>query len=207
MLKVKGEVIEVERKDNSLTTIVQGIKKGKLAPFGATTGSNGTYRIDYPEISHHLFITVNIFNSKICNYQNIHIDVRDISLGTNGWTKVTTPRVNQLKRKLINQLVDIENNKGEWHLVDEISMVDVVKPIRKPLCSEIFAPPQQFNTVIDYLKFRFNSRREYRDFLLSQCRKGDFKKQKEIYQIFSYKDEILDKPIGAKATEADYNNN
>jgi len=204
MLKIKGKVIEVENKLNILTTVVHGIKKGKPEPFGATAGSNGTYRIGYPETSHSLLITVNIFNIKTCNYQKIYIDVRKLLLDTNGWTKVTKQRVNQLKEKLLNQFVDIENNKGEWHLVDEKTMVNIVKPIRIPQYSEIFAPPEQFNTVIDYLKFRFKSCREYRDFLLSQCRIGDFKKQKEIYESFPYKEEYLDKPIGTKATDQDY---
>ena len=204
MIKIKGEVIKVEKKDISISTIVQGIKQGSPIPFGATAGSRGTFRIGYPSISQHLFITVSIFNSNSCENQKVNIDVRESARNTNGWTNITESRVTQLRDKLINKYVDIENRKGEWALVDETMIVNIGMPNRTPVYSEVFAPPQQFDTVIDYLKFRFISLKQYRDFLLSNCKKEDYRAQHAIFQSFPYKDEFLNKPIGTQVTDSDY---
>ncbi|MCL2211114.1 MAG: hypothetical protein FWB95_04260 [Treponema sp.] len=207
MLKIKGEVIKVEKEDISVSTIVQGIKQGNPEPFGATAGSCGTYRIGYPTVSRHLFITISIFNSNSCEHQHIKIDVRESACNINGWKNLTESRVAQLRDKLIKKYVDVENNKEEWNFVDEKMIVNIKMPDRTPLYSEVFAPPQQFNTIIDYLKFRFTSIREYRDFFLTRCKKYDFERQQKIYQSFPFNDDYLNKPIGSEPVDSDYNEN
>lgn len=206
MIKIKGKVNKVEKKNFSHSYIAQGYKKGETEPLGATAGSNGTFRIGYPEVSYHVIVTVEIFNSQLCKHHNIDIDIRNALIESNDWIKMTKNRVNLICDRLLGEFVDIENCKGEWRFVDELNLANISEQLRQPNYMEIFAPPHTFNSMSDYLKFRFKTNREYRDFLISKCRNNNFREYDTISKLFPYTDEYLDKPLGTEITDSDYSN-
>lgn len=105
---VKYDVFELIR-------TVSGIKKGMSAPLGATGGSNGTYRIGYPEVGREL----NIYFRRVDDIGWGRIDVRDLVLSLNDRSKITESFVKMLRDNLINSMIRVSSNGNSWLLLDE----------------------------------------------------------------------------------------
>ena len=83
-------------------------------PFGATSGENGTYRLDYPEILREL----NIHFRRTDNIGWGTIDVRELVLDINDRSKITEKLIETLKNKIVGKTIQIVSNKKDWKLVD-----------------------------------------------------------------------------------------
>ena len=103
----------------SLTRIVQGIKKGNSAPFGSTAGSNGTYRIDYPDTTREL----NLSFKKMNDIGWGKIDVRSLVLSLNNRKKITNSFVEKLRGKLIGKEVEVFAIHNQWNLRDNSILI------------------------------------------------------------------------------------
>ena len=115
-IEFQAKIVDFKYDTNSLTRIVSGISKGESAPFGATAGGNGTYRIGYPEVLREL----NIYFRKIYDIGWGTIDVRDLVLIINDRSKITDSLVNTFKNMLIGKEVTILQDGRNWALKDEI---------------------------------------------------------------------------------------
>jgi hypothetical protein len=107
-------VIDLKYDTDSLTKIMSGITKDKSAPLGATAGSNGTYRIGYPEVSREL----NIYFRRIDEIGWGTIDVRELVLTLNDRTKITDSLVFALKNQLMEVNLTIIQELNKWTLKD-----------------------------------------------------------------------------------------
>ncbi|MBL6447593.1 hypothetical protein JMN32_14840 [Fulvivirga sp. 29W222] len=110
----EAEITDFKYDTASLTRTVSGIKKGNPSPLGATAGSNGTYRIGYPEVLRQL----NIYFRRIDDIGWGTIDVRDLALNINSRTKVTQKLTQELERHLVGKSTKIASNGKEWFLKD-----------------------------------------------------------------------------------------
>ncbi len=98
----------------TLTRIVSGIKKGSSAPIGSTAGSNGTYRLDYPNVTREL----NLSFKKSNDIGWGKIDVRDLALSLNNRKSVTEKFIRDLKKKLVSKEIEIFGIENRWNLKD-----------------------------------------------------------------------------------------
>jgi len=97
---------------NSLTRIAQGYTKGRSKPFGATAGSNGTYRLGYPEISKQLLIRFR----RVDEIGWGNIEVKDQALTINSRSNMTGSFVVTLKSKLVDKLASVHSDGQNWLL-------------------------------------------------------------------------------------------
>lgn len=117
--KIPGTIFEAEIEDikydvQEFSRIVQGIKKGESAPLFTTAGSNGTYRLGYPEVFRELIIDFKRTNN--IGWGTVH--ARDLALRFNNRSKITTPFVEALNRKLKGKTVNILALDNQWKLED-----------------------------------------------------------------------------------------
>jgi hypothetical protein len=98
----------------TLTRVVTGIKNGSSIPVGATRGSNGTYRIGYPEVCRQL----NIHFRRIDDIGWGTINVRGLVLTINNRSNITGKLIEILKGKLVGQTISIIPTSGTWVLSD-----------------------------------------------------------------------------------------
>lgn len=115
----KAKIVDVKYDTASLTRIVSGIKKGESAPFGATAGCNGTYRIGYPEVLREL----NIYFRRIDTIGWSTIDVRDTVLSINGREKITSKLIETVKNNIINKEIDILIRSNKYCLADSSILI------------------------------------------------------------------------------------
>ena len=113
-IEFEAEVVDFKYFVDSLTRTVSGIKKGKSAPFGATTGSNGTYRIGYPESLRLLHIH---FRKKDDIGWGV-IEVRELVLSINNKSKITEKLVSSIKNNLLGKKITIIQKDKIWNLKD-----------------------------------------------------------------------------------------
>ena len=111
----EAKIIDFKYDVDSLTIVVSGITKGKSAPFGATAGGNGTYRIGYPEVQRQL----NIYYRRIDDIGWGIIDVRDLVLTINNRSKITKTLTKVLENKLKGKIITISQNKDNWTIKDQ----------------------------------------------------------------------------------------
>lgn len=109
-----AKIVDLKYDTASLTRTVSGIKKGASAPFGATAGGNGTYRVGYPEVLREL----NIYFRRVNDIGWGTIDVRDLALNINHRSNITDKFTDTLKNKIVGQLVKVILNQNDWTLVD-----------------------------------------------------------------------------------------
>jgi cold shock CspA family protein len=113
-----GLVEDLKYDTASLTRISTGIKGG-TTPFGATAGSNGTFRMGYPEVLREL----NIYYRRLGDLGWGTIDVRELALQANTRQNVTDKFVEALKKKICGKQIEIVSNGSEWELVDTSILV------------------------------------------------------------------------------------
>ncbi len=109
-----AKIIDVKYDTVSLTRTVSGIKKGASAPFGATVGGNGTYRIGYPEVLREL----NIYFRRVDDIGWGTVGVREIALNINHRSKITVKFTETLKTKLVGKTIKITPQRNGWILTD-----------------------------------------------------------------------------------------
>lgn len=110
-----AKITEIKNEIHTVSRTVQGIKKGEGAPFSATAGGNGTYRLGYPETSRdlHLYFSRNDLQGWGL------IEVRNLFLQINDRSNITSKSIDLLQEKLLNKTTQIISNGNKWVLVDE----------------------------------------------------------------------------------------
>lgn len=108
----EAKIVDLKLYVDSLTRTVSGNSKGMSAPFGATAGGNGTYRIGYPEVLRE----VNIYYRRIDDIGWGTIDVRELILTINGRRNITDKLIDTLKNKLVGKMTKIYQKNNEWTL-------------------------------------------------------------------------------------------
>lgn len=111
----EAKITEIKNEIHTVSRTVQGIKKGEGAPFFATAGGNGTYRLGYPETSRDLYL---YFARQDKQGWGL-IEVRDLFLEINDRSKITSKSIDSLQGKLLNNSIQITSNGNEWILADE----------------------------------------------------------------------------------------
>ncbi|MFD2514202.1 cold-shock protein [Pontibacter locisalis] len=112
-------VTDIDYYRDSLTRTSSGYKKGQSAPFGATAGGNGTYRLGYPEVIREL----NLYFRRVDDIGWGTIDIRDLALKVNGRSKITDRFVSSLNNHLVGRTVSILPKNNEWYLKDSSVLV------------------------------------------------------------------------------------
>ena len=111
----EAKITEIKNEIHTVSRTVQGIKKGEGAPFFATAGGNGTFRLGYPETSRDLYL---YFSRQDKQGWGL-IEVRDLFLEINDRSKITSKSIDSLQGKLLNKTIEIISNGNEWVLVDD----------------------------------------------------------------------------------------
>ena len=111
----EAKITEIKNEIHTVSRTVQGIKKGEGAPFFATAGGNGTFRLGYPETSRDLYL---YFARQDKQGWGL-IEVRDLFLEINDRSKITSKSIDSLQGKLLNNSIQITSNGNEWVLADE----------------------------------------------------------------------------------------
>jgi hypothetical protein len=106
-----AEITDIEYDNTSLTRIISGMKNGSI-PIGATAGSNGTYRIGYPEGNKNL----NLYFRRINDIGWDSIEVRDLVLKINSRKKITKKFIENLKKKLIGKQIQVFPLGEKWNI-------------------------------------------------------------------------------------------
>lgn len=117
-LPFAARIVDIEHCKDSLTRITSGVKKGQPAPFGATAGGNGTYRLGYPETINNLF--VHFHRNDFIGWGNI--EVRALALKMNGRSNITESFVESLQINLIGRTIEVFAQNGEWVLMDSSAL-------------------------------------------------------------------------------------
>lgn len=110
-----AKITEVKNEIHTVSRTVSGIKKGEGAPFFATAGGNGTYRLGYPETYRNLYLHFSRQDKQGWGL----IEVRDLFLEINDRSKITSKSIDLLKEKLINKITQITSDGNNWILVNE----------------------------------------------------------------------------------------
>lgn len=110
----EAEIMDLKYDTDSITRVVSGIKSGMSVPFGATSGGNGTYRLDYPEV----FRELNIYFRRTDDIGWGTIDVRELVLDINDRSKITEKLIEILKNKIVGKSIPIISNQKKWKLID-----------------------------------------------------------------------------------------
>lgn len=110
-----AKITEVKNDIQTISRTVQGIKKGEGAPFFATAGGNGTYRLGYPETYRNLYLYFSREDKQSWGF----IEVRDLFLEVNGRSNVTTKSIESLNKKILNKTIQITSKDNQWILVNE----------------------------------------------------------------------------------------
>jgi cold shock CspA family protein len=105
-VKVTGVRYDVE----SISRIVQGIKKGEGKPVFATGGGNGTYRVGYPETTRELLI--DYIRTDTIGWGTI--DMRKMVLHLNNRTNITESFVKKLAGQLTGKTVKLASIDSKW---------------------------------------------------------------------------------------------
>jgi len=117
-MKVTGKVLDVRKNEKSFSCCVHGIKKQKQGSYARNSnfhGSNGTYRMGYPEVHRTLNLVV-----KVRNYKHQFIDVRESFLRVNNRKKVTEKVLNLLANHIKNKSIEVDViSDGNTILLDE----------------------------------------------------------------------------------------
>ncbi len=108
----EARITGVDYQVQSISRIVQGIKKGGGEPPFSTAGSNGTFRIGYPETYKDLYIDF-IRTDKIGWGK---IEARELVLQLNNRSNMTASFVAQLKSRLTGKTITLMGRKGKWML-------------------------------------------------------------------------------------------
>jgi len=106
----KVEITNVHYLYETITWVATGIKNGRI-PLGATSGGYGTYRVGYPEVIREL----NIHFRRVDDIGWGTIDVRDLALEINKRSKITKRFIENLKNKLVGQIVTIKPYNKTWN--------------------------------------------------------------------------------------------
>jgi hypothetical protein len=110
----EAKIISLKYDVASLTRTVSGIKKGMSAPIGTTAGSNGTFRIGYPEVLRE----INIYVRKTDDIGWGTIEIRELVLTINDRNKITDRLIDTLEKRLIGKIITIQQNRNKWNLKD-----------------------------------------------------------------------------------------
>ena len=110
-----AKITEVKNDIQTISRTVQGIKKGEGAPFFATAGGNGTYRLGYPETFRNLYL----YFSRQDKQGRGLIEARDLFLEINERSKITSKAIDSLQEKLTNKTIQVTSNGNDWVLVDQ----------------------------------------------------------------------------------------
>jgi len=113
-LEFEARIVDVEYYVDSLTRTVSGIKNGMSDPIGSTAGSNGTFRMGYPEYVREL----NIHFRRIDDIGWGTIDVRELALSINNRRSITNKFISTLKNKLVGKTVDMVLEKSQLMIKD-----------------------------------------------------------------------------------------
>jgi hypothetical protein len=100
-----ARILDVKAESSYNSSCVTGISKEKQAQYTTKNGffgSNGTYRVGYPDVERHLFLVV-----KLKGHPHIKIDVREKVLSLNDRQRVTDSFVQSLKEKLCDNEIKI----------------------------------------------------------------------------------------------------
>ena len=120
ILEFEAIVTNLKYDTESLTKTVSGISKNMSKPFGVTAGSNGTYRIGYPEV----LKEVNIYFRRNDDIGWGTINVRDLALKINDRSKITNKFIQTLSKNIIGKTIKVIPNKNRWDL-KEVSILKV----------------------------------------------------------------------------------
>ncbi|MDF7812852.1 cold shock domain-containing protein [Hymenobacter sp. YC55] len=115
----EAKIIDIKYNTDSLTRIVSGISKGMSAPFGATAGGNGTYRIDYPEVLREL----NIYFRRVDDIGWGTIEVREIALSINNRSKITSKLIENIRHKIIGKNITVYNKSNKFEIDDNYILI------------------------------------------------------------------------------------
>lgn len=110
-----AKITEVKNDIQTISRTVQGIKKGEGAPFFATAGGNGTYRLGYPETFRNLYLYFSRQDKQGWGF----IEVRDLFLEVNERSKITSKAIDLLQEKLKIETIQVTSNGNDWVLVDQ----------------------------------------------------------------------------------------
>ena len=96
-----AEITEIKNEINILTRTLSETKKGESKPFFATAGGNGTFRLEYPEISRELLLKY----KRTDGFGNGIIEVRELFLNVNDRQKIMPGTIKSLEDKIKNKIV------------------------------------------------------------------------------------------------------
>jgi len=111
---IEVKITGLRNEVHSLTRITQGFKKGESKPVFATAGSNGTYRLGYPEVTKELLI--DFIRTDDIGWGTI--SVRDLVLQINDRSNITGKLVETLQQKLIGKAARVSRYQDRWVLRD-----------------------------------------------------------------------------------------
>jgi len=112
--RIETRIIDVRYEVKTLSRISSGYKKGQGAPPLSTAGSNGTYRIGYPETSRELLI--DFIRTDDLGWGTI--SARRLTLYVNNREKITESLVEAIKQKITGKTARVIMSNGEWFLLD-----------------------------------------------------------------------------------------
>ncbi len=115
----EAEVIDISYEVETFIRIVQGIKKNHSAPPGTTKGSDGTFRIGYPEVFRELHLKF----KKTEGMGWGEIRIRELVLRQNNRKKITSGLVEKLKNKLTGTTIVIRARNNQWELVNNSDLI------------------------------------------------------------------------------------
>jgi hypothetical protein len=118
-IEFEAKIIDLKNEKTTFKRIASGIQKGMPAPFTATTGGNGTYRIGYPEVIHEL----NIYFHRTDDIGWGKLDVKDLVLMFNNRSKITEKLVETLKNQILQKTIKIKSINKEWNLIGSSILV------------------------------------------------------------------------------------
>lgn len=112
--RIETRITDVRYEVQTVSRISSGYKKGQGAPPFSTAGSNGTYRIGYPETSRELLI--DFIRTDDLGWGTI--SARKLALYVNDREKITESLVEIIKQKITGKTARVIVSKGEWFLLD-----------------------------------------------------------------------------------------
>lgn len=106
-----GQVIDVKYEKQEVASCISGIKRENASKYTQSNGyfgSNGTYRVGYPDVKLSLFLII-----RLRNHPHLKIDVRNKALLLNNRKNITDAFISSLKEQLKNRDVQVEYVGGD----------------------------------------------------------------------------------------------
>jgi hypothetical protein len=106
----KGRIVEIEKRQNKMTYLVQGIGKGEQNKYRKYPGGNGTYVTGGESLGVSLMVKIFIYDLRRCR----SIDVYDQVLSLKGKKRMS--------KKMMDEISLCKGNKVDVHILgdDEI---------------------------------------------------------------------------------------